>query len=234
KGHAWMFDLDYLTNSTNYEPVSVENQANKSEGPKEANNSAGTQANDDQSANSEEIVIFMKNILYGLYGLLTQLLSRAHETRLKRTINFKTCEKPVSQVEQIFLEKLEKLKREENEANDAAESLRKEATYDIQNANTSCTNPPNTISTLFSTAGPLRAYNDGELSYPDDASMPHLEDIYASPSEGIFTDLSYNDEGVVTEFNNLETTINVSLTPTTRIHTIHPRTQILVDPMSVV
>nr|GFA96637.1 copia protein [Tanacetum cinerariifolium] len=63
----------------------VENQANKSEGPKEANNSAGTQANDDQSANSEEIVIFMKNILYGLYGLLTQLLSRAQETRLKRT-----------------------------------------------------------------------------------------------------------------------------------------------------
>nr|GEZ01070.1 hypothetical protein [Tanacetum cinerariifolium] len=41
KGHAWMFDLDYLTNSMNYKPVSVENQANKSAGLKEANNSAG-------------------------------------------------------------------------------------------------------------------------------------------------------------------------------------------------
>nr|GEZ27073.1 RNA-directed DNA polymerase, eukaryota [Tanacetum cinerariifolium] len=55
KGHAWMFDLDYLTSSLNYEPVLVENQANKSASLKEANNSAGTQANDDQSTKSEEI-----------------------------------------------------------------------------------------------------------------------------------------------------------------------------------
>nr|GEZ32336.1 hypothetical protein [Tanacetum cinerariifolium] len=48
KGHAWMFDLDYLTNSMNYEPVLVDNQANKSVGPKEANNNTSTQANDDQ------------------------------------------------------------------------------------------------------------------------------------------------------------------------------------------
>nr|GFD24137.1 hypothetical protein [Tanacetum cinerariifolium] len=53
KGYAWMFDLDYLTSSMNYEPVLVENQANKSAGLKEANNSAGTHANDDQGANSK-------------------------------------------------------------------------------------------------------------------------------------------------------------------------------------
>nr|GEV64999.1 reverse transcriptase domain-containing protein [Tanacetum cinerariifolium] len=41
KGNAWMFDLDYLTNSMNYEHVLVENQANKSIGLKKANNSAG-------------------------------------------------------------------------------------------------------------------------------------------------------------------------------------------------
>nr|GEX16697.1 putative ribonuclease H-like domain-containing protein [Tanacetum cinerariifolium] len=55
-----------------------------------------------------------------------------------------------------------------------AESLRKEATHDIQNASTSSTN-------LLSTAGPSRSFNDGELSYPDDPSMAHFEDIYASP-----------------------------------------------------
>nr|GEU31281.1 hypothetical protein [Tanacetum cinerariifolium] len=85
KGHAWMFDLDYLTNSMNYEPVLLENQANKSTGPKEANNSAGIQANDDQGANSEEMINMM-NILYCLYGLLTQLLSRAQEIRFKRPL----------------------------------------------------------------------------------------------------------------------------------------------------
>nr|GEW98300.1 putative ribonuclease H-like domain-containing protein [Tanacetum cinerariifolium] len=49
-----------------------------------------------------------------------------------------------------------------------------------------------------------------------------------------FTNSSYDDEGVVTDFNNLETTVNVSLTPTTRIHTIHPKTHILGDPLSAV
>nr|GEW92138.1 reverse transcriptase domain-containing protein [Tanacetum cinerariifolium] len=153
-----------------------------------------------------------------------------------------TCEKPVSQVEQVFLEELEKLKRQEKKANDAARSLRKEATHDIQNASTSSTNLINTASTLLSTVGPSRAFNDGELSYPDpskyalpdDTSIPYLEDIYASPSEGIFIDSSYDDEGVVTDFNNLETTVSFSPTPTTRIHTIHPKTQILGDPKSAV
>nr|GEV95268.1 hypothetical protein [Tanacetum cinerariifolium] len=40
----------------------------------------------------------------------------------------------------------------------------------------------------------IDAFNDCELSYPDDPSMPHLEDIYASPSEGIFIESSYDDE----------------------------------------
>nr|GEX43332.1 putative ribonuclease H-like domain-containing protein [Tanacetum cinerariifolium] len=72
-----------------------------------------------------------------------------------------------------------------------------------------------TASNLLSTVGPSRAFSDGELLYPDpskyalpdDPSMPYLEDIYASPSEVIFTDSSCDDEGVVTDFNNLETTV---------------------------
>nr|GEV21391.1 hypothetical protein [Tanacetum cinerariifolium]GEV28118.1 hypothetical protein [Tanacetum cinerariifolium] len=191
KGHAWMFDIDYLTNSMNYEPVSLENQASKSAGPKEANNSAGD--------------------------------------KIQKTTDCKTYEKPISQVEQIFQEELEKHKRQEKEANDA---VRKETTHENQNANTNSTNLLNVVSTPISTAGPLIALNDDEPSYPDDPSMPHLEDIYISPSKGILTDSSYDDEGVVTDFNNLETTVNVSLTLTTRIHTIHPKTQILRDPQT--
>nr|GEV39302.1 putative ribonuclease H-like domain-containing protein [Tanacetum cinerariifolium] len=129
---------------------------------------------------------------------------------------------------------LAKSMNKEKEANDAAESPWKEATYDIQNANTNSTNLLNIISTPLTAAGPSRAFNDGELLYPDDLSMPHLEDFYASPSEEIFTDSSYDDEGVVTNFNNLETTVNVNPIPATRIHTIHPKTQILKDLMSAV
>nr|GEU71120.1 hypothetical protein [Tanacetum cinerariifolium] len=189
KGHAWMFDLDYLTISMNYEHVSLENQANKSAGLKK----------------------------------LTIVQSSGDKIEKNQ--------KPVSQVEQIFQEELEKLKRQEKEANDA---LRKDATHDSPNVNTNSTNILNAISAPVSAVGPSKALNHDEPSYPNDPSMPHLKDIYASPCEKIFTNSSYDDEGVVTDFNNLETTVNVSLTPTIRIHIIHPKTQILRDHMSAI
>ncbi|GKA60617.1 ribonuclease H-like domain-containing protein [Tanacetum coccineum] len=43
KGPTWLFDLDYLTDSMNYHPVRLENQANKHAGPQEANQNAGTE-----------------------------------------------------------------------------------------------------------------------------------------------------------------------------------------------
>ncbi|GKF13181.1 hypothetical protein Tco_0051107, partial [Tanacetum coccineum] len=61
-----------------------------------------------------------------------------------------------------------------------------------------------------------------------------LPDIYDNPSDGIFTNASYDDEGAVADFTNLESTVNVSHIPTSRIHSIHPTTQILRDPKSVV
>nr|GEW41872.1 hypothetical protein [Tanacetum cinerariifolium] len=106
------------------------------------------------------------------------IIVKSSRDKIEKNTHFKTCEKPVSQVEQIFLEELEKLKRQEKEANDVVKSLKKEATHDIQNANTSSTNSLNTISTPLNTVGPSRAFNNVELSYPDDPSMPHLENIY--------------------------------------------------------
>nr|GEV60594.1 hypothetical protein [Tanacetum cinerariifolium] len=230
KGHAWMFDLDYLTNSMNYKPVSLENQANKSAGPKEANYSAGTQANADQGANLEEIDLHDEHFVMPIWSAYSTTV-KSLGTKTEKTTDCKTCEKPASQVEQIFQEEIEKLKRQEKESNDA---VRKEITHENQNANNSSTNLLNVVSTPISTTIPSITLNDGKPSYPDDPSMPHLTDIYASLSEKIFTDSSYDDEGVVTDFNNLETIVTVSLTPTTRIHTIHPKTQILGYPVSVV
>nr|GEZ57920.1 ribonuclease H-like domain-containing protein [Tanacetum cinerariifolium] len=149
-------------NKTPYKLLTIENQANKFAGPKEANNSTGTQANDDQGVSSEEINLHEKHFVVPIWSAYSTTIKSSGD-KIEQNTDFKTCEKPVSQVEQIFLEELEKLKRQEKEANDAAESLRKEATHYIQNANPSITNLLNI-------------------------------DIYASPSEGIFTDLSYYDE----------------------------------------
>nr|GEV51844.1 hypothetical protein [Tanacetum cinerariifolium] len=130
KGHAWMFDLDYLTNSMNYEPVSLENQDNKSTGPKEGNISAGTQANDDQGAHSEEINLHDEHFVLPTWFAYSTTVKSSGDKIDKN-------EKPVSQVEQIFQEELEKLKRQEKEANDA---VSKEATHDTQDANTTSIN----------------------------------------------------------------------------------------------
>nr|GEV02675.1 hypothetical protein [Tanacetum cinerariifolium] len=129
KGHAWMFDLDFLTNSMNHEPVLVENYANKSAGPKKANNSIGTQANDDQSANLEEIYLHEEHFILPIWSDYSSTVKSSGD-KIKENTDFKTC--------------------------------------------------------------------------------------------------------VVTDFNNLETTVNVSPTPTTRIHSIHPKTLILREPMSAI
>ncbi|GKD66591.1 hypothetical protein Tco_1308699, partial [Tanacetum coccineum] len=116
KGPNWLFDLDYLIDSMNYQLVRSENQANKHAGLKEANHSAGTQDNID-ARNSE---------------------------------------------------------------------------------------------------------------------IPALKDSYDNPNDGSFTNASYDDEGAVSDFTNLETVMNVSPIPTSRIHYIHPSNQILGDPKSAV
>ncbi|GJZ04951.1 hypothetical protein Tco_0538226 [Tanacetum coccineum] len=59
--------------------------------------------------------------------------------------------------------------------------------------------------------------------------MPELE-IFHKPETGIFDEASYDKEGVITDFNSLPIDIEVSPTPTLRIHNIHPKSQILGDP----
>ncbi|GJS87583.1 putative ribonuclease H-like domain-containing protein, partial [Tanacetum coccineum] len=152
--------------------------------------------------------------------------------------DLKTDEKPVDKEDQVFLDELERLKRQEQDANDAAEALRKEFAQETEDlllqagaAKPSNTNIVNTASTLVSTASPY-----GDLTNPDqdDLEIPALEEIYDNPTDGIFTNSSYDDEGAVADFTNLEPIVNVSPIPTSRINSIHPSTLILGDPQSAV
>ncbi|GKD11305.1 putative ribonuclease H-like domain-containing protein, partial [Tanacetum coccineum] len=181
KGPTWLFDLDYLTDSMNYQLVRSENQANKTVGPKEAKNSAETN-NGDENPNGDN--------------------------------DSKTNKEPIDHEDRAFLEELERLKRQEKEAYDAAEVLRKEFAQSTKD--------------LLLQAGATRATSTNTVN------TVSTQDIYDNSSNGIFTNASYNDEGAVADFKNLETTANVSPIPTSRIHSIHPKTQILRDPTSVI
>ncbi|GJR27146.1 hypothetical protein Tco_1103378, partial [Tanacetum coccineum] len=81
----------------------------------------------------------------------------------------------------------------------------------------------NTTSTPSVNTG-SESVNTGRFD-PYDSPMPEL---------GIFDEASYDEEGVITDFNSLPTEIEVSPTPTLRIHNIHPKSQILGDPKSAV
>ncbi|GJT84855.1 putative ribonuclease H-like domain-containing protein [Tanacetum coccineum] len=126
--------------------------------------------------------------------------------------NLKTDEKPVDKEDQVFLDELERLKRQEKDANDAAKALRKD------------------------TDSPYDGLSFSDPSNPDqdNSEIPALKDIYRNPTDGIFTNSSYDDEGAVADFTNLETVVNVSPIPTSRINSIHPSTLILGDPQSAV
>ncbi|GKD44812.1 ribonuclease H-like domain-containing protein, partial [Tanacetum coccineum] len=214
KGPNWLFNLDYLTDSMNYQPVTADNKANKTASPKEANHIAGTQDNIDAGNSEMEAEPAQEYFILPLWSSYT------------------------STEDQAFLEELERLKRQEKEANDAAEAFRKEFAQCTEDlllqagaARTTSTNTVNTVSTPISTASPSRVFSAGGPDLTnndqDDSQIPALKEIYDNPSDGIFTNASYNDKGAVADFTNLETTVNVSPIPTSRIHSIHPTTQIL-------
>ncbi|GJT86575.1 putative ribonuclease H-like domain-containing protein [Tanacetum coccineum] len=203
-------------NKTPYELITAcENrkQANKPAGPKEANPSIGTQDNIDAKNSKIEAESAQNYFVLPIWSSYTSTV-KISEAKNEGEKPNKSNEKPVDQEDQAFLEELERLKSQEKEVNDAAEALRKEFAQDTED--------------LLLQAGAARA---SSTNIVNTASTP---DSYDDPNDGIFTNASYDDEGAVADFTNLEIIMNVSPIPTLRIHSVHPSTQILGDPKSTV
>ncbi|GJW57198.1 ribonuclease H-like domain-containing protein [Tanacetum coccineum] len=226
KGPTWLFDLDYLTDSMNYQPVRSENQANKHAGPQEANPNAGTKdiidVGDSEKEDESAQDCFVLPIWYSYSSTIKRSRAEDADATPHKHSDLKTDEKPVDQEDQVFLDELERLKRQEKDANNAAEALRKEFAQETENlliqagaAKASSSNSP----TPVSTASPYDGLSLSDPTNPkqDDSEIPVLEDIYQNPTDGIFTNSSYDDEGAVADFTNLETVVNVSLIPTSRL-----------------
>ncbi|GJU94815.1 putative ribonuclease H-like domain-containing protein, partial [Tanacetum coccineum] len=103
------------------------------------------------------------------------------------------------------------------------------------------TNPVNTGSDNLNTGfeevnsgnieaiSPSANHEEEVFSDADDDEMPEIR-IYDKSSEGIFEKASYNDDRIITDFNNLPDEVDVSTNHTLRIHNAHPQSQILGDP----
>ncbi|GJU59792.1 putative ribonuclease H-like domain-containing protein [Tanacetum coccineum] len=243
KGPTWLFDLDYLTDSMNYQPVRSENQANKHAGPQEANQNAGTEDNIDAGDSEIEAESAQDYFVLPIWSSYTSTVKSSKANNAGEEPTKHPDFQQVDKEDQVFLDELERLKRQEQDANDAAEALRKEFAQETEDlllqagaAKASSTNIVNTASTPVSTASPYGGLSFTDLTNTDqdDSEIPALEEIYDNPTDGIFTNSSYDDEGAVADFTNLEPVVNVSPIPTSRINSIHPLTLILRDPQSAV
>ncbi|GJT46017.1 putative ribonuclease H-like domain-containing protein [Tanacetum coccineum] len=183
KGPTWLFDLDYLTDSMNYQPVRSENQANKHAGLQEANQNAGTEESIDAGDSPIEVESAQDYFVLPIWSSYTSTVksSKAGEEPTKHH-DFKQVDKE----DQVFLDELERLKRKEQDANDAAKALRKEFAQETEDL-------------LLRSMEPAKAKS----------KIPALKEIYNNPTDGIFTNSSYDDEGAVADFTNLEPVVDV-------------------------
>ncbi|GJS26407.1 putative ribonuclease H-like domain-containing protein [Tanacetum coccineum] len=202
QGPNWLFDIDSLTNSMNYQPSEEKNMS------------------------TQQYTVFP------LWSSISSSYKSLDETYKNDTNDDAAGEtpvqKPASENEQALKNVLDKMMDQEKEATEQSDAVRKE--FEAQ----------------FNAASAPRTSNDVN-DFQDDPLMPDLEDTAEVQNTGIFGS-AFDDEdldtynspfadqvmGAEADFNNMEPSTVVSPIPTTRVHSIHPKDQIIRDPKSAV
>nr|GEV28470.1 hypothetical protein [Tanacetum cinerariifolium] len=240
-GPIWLFDIDTLTQSMNYQPAILGNQLNSS---------AGIQEHFDADKAGEGNVQ-----QYVLFPLWSSGSKDPQNTDADATFEVK---EPNSEVH-VSPSSSDKTKKHDDKTKREAKGKSpvelstgvrnlSEEFKDFSSNNTNRVNAASTpvttvgpnstnITTTFSAADPSNnvVSSNFELGgkssyvdpsqYLDDPDMLALEDItYSDDEENISAEA---------DFSNLATNINVSFIPTTRVHKDHPVTQIIGDLSSV-
>ncbi|GJY53777.1 putative ribonuclease H-like domain-containing protein [Tanacetum coccineum] len=199
-GPNWLFDIDALTKSMNYNPVVTGNQSN---------GSTGTKACDNVGKARIEIIPGKDYILLPLSIQDPPFSSSSKDSPDAR---FKPSgEEEKKDAEDLGNEDCEVLSTEEPKVNQE------------KDASVNNTNTINTVSTTVNTTGIEDNVVDENIVYgcDDDLNMPELEEIVYSDND--------EDVGAEADINNLDTHIHVSPILTTRIHKDHLVEQIIRD-----
>ncbi|GKA12172.1 putative ribonuclease H-like domain-containing protein [Tanacetum coccineum] len=188
-GLDWLFDIDALTRTMNYEPIVAGTQSNSF---------TGTKASDNAGQARKEIELVKYYILLALWTAdppYSQDLKSSHDDGYKPSNDDgkKVNEDP----------------RKESGWNDQENE---DNVNNTNNVNIAGTNEVNAVGGKTS------------IKLPFDSNMPALEDyniiVFSRDDE---------DNGAEADINNLDTTIQVSPIPTTRIHKDHPLNQVIGD-----
>nr|GFB55899.1 hypothetical protein [Tanacetum cinerariifolium] len=205
-GPTWLFDIDSLTRTMNYQPVIAGNQTNPI---------AAFQDKFDTEKAGEEV-----DQQYVLFPMWSSGSTNPQNNDGDAAFDVKEhdfdAKKPESEVIVSPSSSAQSRKQDDK--------TKKKAKGKIPTVGQDSPNNTN----IFSADGPSNAVDSptyGKSSFidafqlPNDLDMPELEDITYSDDE--------NNVGVEADFNNLETFITVSPIPATRVHKDHPVSQII-------
>nr|GEY12278.1 hypothetical protein [Tanacetum cinerariifolium] len=240
-GPTWLFDIDTLTKTMNYQPVTASNQSNPS---------AGVQENFDAEKAGEEIE--QQYVLFPMWSFgftnpqntdgdatfnekepefdekkhesevnvspSSSAQSKKHDDKTKREAKGKSPIESFTRFRNLSAEFEDFSDSSINEVNAAGTLVPTVGQISLNNTNTfSATGPSNAVASP--THGKSSCIDASQL--PDDPDMPELEDITYSDDE--------DNIGTEADFNNLETSITVIPIPTTRFDKDHLVTQIIGD-----
>ncbi|GKE92333.1 putative ribonuclease H-like domain-containing protein [Tanacetum coccineum] len=208
QGPNWLFDIDYLSNFMNYQPITTGNQTKKNVGQQETNGDTGLKKNVDAGHTEEENVSSQQYIVFPLWSSISSSYKSSDDKVGDATTNDAAEKESTKQSDAV---------RKEFEAQCNSQLLQEKG---VNTASASRT---------FSPTGPSSGPSFDPL-------MPKLEDTTKIQSIGIFGN-AYDDDdlethnypnadetvGAEADFNNMEPFTVVSPIPTTRIHTIHPK-----------
>ncbi|GJW21901.1 putative ribonuclease H-like domain-containing protein [Tanacetum coccineum] len=188
-GPDWLFDIDALTRTMNYEPIVAGTQSN---------GFAGTKASDNAGQARKETEP-VKNYIFLPFWIADPLFSQ----------DLKSSHDDGSKPSSDDGKKVDEDPRKDSECNDQE---KKDNVNSTNTVNAVGINEVNTVGGKIS------------IELPYDPNMIALEDV------SIF-DFSRDDDdvGAEADINNLDTTIQVSPIPTTRIHKDHPLDQVIGD-----
>nr|GEU31401.1 hypothetical protein [Tanacetum cinerariifolium] len=237
---TWMFDIDTLTKTMNYQPVTAGNQFNPSAGVQEqfavekvreesdqqfvlfpvwSSSSTNPQNTDGDAAFDEKEPEFegMKPASEVNVSSSSSAQSKKYDDKTKREAKGKSPIESLTGYRNLSVKFEDFSANSINEVNATGTLVPAVGQLFPKSTNT------------FSVAGPSNAASltDGKSlcidtsQFPDDSNMPELEDITYSDDE--------DDVGTEADFNNLETSIIVSPIRTTRVHKDHHVTQIIGD-----
>ncbi|GJR58133.1 putative ribonuclease H-like domain-containing protein [Tanacetum coccineum] len=203
-GPKWMFDIDSLTNSMNYQPVSAGNRTN---------GYSGLEPNSDAGQAGKEKVPDQEYILLPLLHTSSYVPSSSKEAEATNTNNtnrLNTVSSPVNAASSSFT--IVEPGRERGQRNEF-ESL---------------FGQDKDASNVYRVFTPVNAATPSNTNYPTDLLMLDLEDTANLQDTGIFGNAYDNEDvGAEVDINNLETTMSVSPILTTRVHKDHPKYQII-------